>query len=110
MKRFPLAASALVLMALTQSACAQTATVPDPAPAPEEVATPTALDAELFYQLLLGELDAQGSDPAAGYSLILDAARRTNDPALYQRAVDMAFQARSGDGALQAARAWKQAF
>jgi tetratricopeptide (TPR) repeat protein len=108
MKRFPLAASALVLLALTQSACAQTVIAPEPTP--EEVPAPTALDAELFYQLLLGELDAQGSDPAAGYSLILDAARKTNDPALYQRAVDMAFQGRSGDGALQAARAWKQAF
>ena len=52
----------------------------------------------------------RGTEPAAGYSLILDAARKTNDPALYQRAVDIAFQARSGDAALQAARAWKQAF
>ena len=68
------------------------------------------MDAELFYQLLLGELDAGGTEPAAGYSLILDAARKTNDPALYQRAVDIAFQARSGDAALQAARAWKQAY
>ncbi len=54
-------------------------------------------------------LNARGTEPAAGYSLILDAARKTNDPALYQRAVDIAFQARSGDAALQAARAWKQA-
>ncbi|HWI79048.1 MAG TPA: hypothetical protein VNS31_07605, partial [Ramlibacter sp.] len=107
MKRFPFAAGALVLLALAQSAPAQTATTE---PAPEPAPTPTALDAELFYQLLLGELDAQGADPAAGYALILDAARKTNDPALYQRAVDMAFQARSGDGALQAARAWRQAF
>jgi tetratricopeptide (TPR) repeat protein len=107
MKRFPFAAGALVLLALAQSAPAQTAAS---GAAPEEAPKPSALDAELFYQLLLGELDAQGADPAAGYSLILDAARKTNDPALYQRAVDMAFQARSGDGALQAARAWKQAF
>jgi tetratricopeptide (TPR) repeat protein len=107
MKRFPLAAGALLLLALAQSAPAQTVATDS---APEEVPTPSALDAELFYQLLLGELDAQGSDPAAGYSLILDAARKTNDPALYQRAVEMAFQARSGEGALQAARAWKQAF
>ena len=107
MKRFPLAAGALVLLTLAQSAAAQTTTTES---APQEVPTPSALDAELFYQLLLGELDAQGADPAAGYALILDAARKTNDPALYQRAVDMAFQARSGDAALQAARAWKQAF
>jgi tetratricopeptide (TPR) repeat protein len=103
MKRFTLA-GALVLLACTQAALAQ-------APSSSEAEVqPTAMDAELFYQLLLGELDARGSDPAAGYSLILDAARKTNDPALYQRAVDLAFQARSGDGALQAARAWKQAF
>lgn len=106
MKRIPLAAGALMLLALAQAAPAQTSK----GPAPQEAATPTALDAELFYQLLLGELNAQGTEPAAGYSLILDAARKTNDPALYQRAVDMAFQARSGDAALQAARAWKQAY
>ena len=103
MKRFTLA-GALLLLACTQAATAQAAESP-----PADV-QPTALDAELFYQLLLGELDARGTDPAAGYSLILDAARKTNDPALYQRAVDMAFQARSGDAALQAARAWKEAF
>ena len=106
MKRFPLAASAL-LLALAQAANAQS-----PAPQATETETPpapTALDAELFYQLLLGEINAGGSEPAAGYSLILDAARKTNDPALYQRAVELAFQSRSGDAALQAARAWKQA-
>jgi tetratricopeptide (TPR) repeat protein len=106
MKRFPLAAGVLALLALAQAAIAQTVTEP----APEPVAQPTALDAELFYQLLLGELNAGGAEPSVGYSLILDAARKTNDPALYQRAVDVAFQARSGDAALQAARAWKQAF
>ncbi|GAB3770866.1 tetratricopeptide repeat protein [Ramlibacter monticola] len=70
----------------------------------------SGLDAELFYQLLLGELNVRGPEPAAGFALILDAARKTTDPALYQRAVELAFQARSGDAALQAARAWKQAF
>ncbi|HSV34099.1 MAG TPA: tetratricopeptide repeat protein [Ramlibacter sp.] len=99
------------MLALSQTACAQTPPAPrqeaaeKQAPAP----TPTALDAELFYQLLLGELNALGTEASAGYSLILDAARKTNDPALYQRAVEVAFQARSGDAALQAARAWKQA-
>lgn len=69
----------------------------------------SALDGELFYQLLLGELTAQGGEAATGYSLILDAARKTGDPRLYQRAVEIALQARSGESALQAARAWKQA-
>jgi predicted Zn-dependent protease len=95
---------------LAQPACAQTPGNVETQTEADAAAVQTALDAELFYQLLLGELNAQGTEPAAGYSLILDAARRTNDPALYQRAVEVAFQARSGDAALQAARAWKQAF
>jgi predicted Zn-dependent protease len=106
MKRFSLAAGALLLLALAQAACAQLPAAGDP----DGAAATTPLDAELFYQLLLGEINARGVEPAAGYSLILDAARRTNDPALYQRAVEVAFQSRSGDAALQAARAWKQAF
>jgi len=69
----------------------------------------SSLDAPLFYQLLLGELNARGDEPGTGFSLILDAARKSKDGLLYQRAVDIAFQARSGDAALQAARAWKQA-
>lgn len=69
----------------------------------------SGLDAELFYQLLLGELNVRGNEPSAGFALILDAARKTGNPALYQRAVELAFEARSGDAALQAARAWKQA-
>jgi tetratricopeptide (TPR) repeat protein len=100
-----LAPLALLLLALVQAPHAQTT---DGTTAPPE-STPSALDAELFYQLLLGEINAGGTEPGAGYSLILDAARKTNDPALYQRAVDIAFQARSGDAALQAAQAWKQA-
>jgi tetratricopeptide (TPR) repeat protein len=67
------------------------------------------LDADLFYQLLLGELNARGGEPGTAFSLVLDAARKTNDAALYERAVDIAIQARSGDGAQQAARAWTQA-
>ena len=39
------------------------------------------LDGELFYQLLLGEINARGGEPAAGFALILDAARKTNDAA-----------------------------
>jgi tetratricopeptide (TPR) repeat protein len=69
----------------------------------------SALDGELFYQLLVGEITAHEGQPAAGYALILDAARKANDSQLYQRATDIALQSRSGDAALQAATAWKQA-
>ena len=97
--RFPLL---LVLV------CALTAHAQSPK-SKTDVTPGSALDSELFYQLLLGELSTRGGDPGAGYSLILDAARKTTDPKLYQRAVDVALQARSGDSALLAARAWKQA-
>ncbi|MDP1936758.1 MAG: tetratricopeptide repeat protein [Hylemonella sp.] len=69
----------------------------------------SAMDGELFYQLLLGELKAIDAEPGPAFQLILDAARKTNDARLYQRAVAIAFEARSGESALQAARAWKQA-
>lgn len=71
--------------------------------------TNSNLSAPLFYQLLLGELNVSAGDPGAGYSLILDAARKQNDPELFRRAVEIALQARSGDAALSAARAWSQA-
>ncbi len=63
----------------------------------------------MFYQLLLGEVNALGGEPGLGYQLILDAARKTGDPRLYRRATDIALQSRSGESALQAARAWRQA-
>lgn len=69
----------------------------------------SALGSSLFYQLLLGELNATGGDPGEAYALLLDAARQTNDNRLYQRAVDVALQARSGESALMATRAWRQA-
>jgi tetratricopeptide (TPR) repeat protein len=109
MKRFPLAASALAL-------CAACAWLPahaaddDDDDKPKGPPQPTALDARLFYELLVGELSAKGGEANLGIALILDAARKTNDPQLYQRAVEVAFETRSGEAALQAARAWKQAF
>lgn len=103
----------LALWTAAQVAPAQT----PPAPSTQAAASasssspaqPSNLSAELFYQLLLGELSARTEDPGMGFSLVLDAARKTHDPELYQRAIEIAFQARAGESALQAARAWKQA-
>ena len=92
------------------SAWAQTA--PEPPTTPSEAAATSqpssALDGPLFYQLLLSELYVLSGDPGAGYSLTLDAARKQRDAALYRRAVEVALEARSGDAALSAARAWAQ--
>lgn len=95
----------LILLALTGAVVAN-AQVPD-----KKIAEPirSALDRGLFYELLLAELNARGGEHEAAFSLVLDAAHKTNDPRLYQRAVEIALQGRYGISALQAARAWKQA-
>ena len=95
--------SILVLFVFSLTAHAQT-----PGSKVEKPIT-SPLNGELFYQLLLGEINAREGESGAGYSLILDAARKTNDSKLFHRAVEIALQARSGDSALQAAQAWKQA-
>lgn len=69
----------------------------------------SSLNSALFYQILLGEINAREDDPASAYALLLDAARKSNDGGLYQRAVEVALQARSGESALAAARAWRHA-
>nr|WP_295955880.1 tetratricopeptide repeat protein [Rhodoferax sp.] len=83
-----------------------------------ETAAPSALEAapeqsamngELFYIVLLGELNAAGGEPGIAYQLYLEGARKANDPGLYRRAVEIALQSRSGEAALQAARAWSKA-
>jgi tetratricopeptide (TPR) repeat protein len=101
----------LVLMGLAFAAAAQTPAPTAPAAAPpasEPAVANSALNAPLFYQLLLGEINVRAGEPGTGYSLILDAARKQKDPELYRRAVDVALQARSGEAALTAARAWSQ--
>src|ERR1035437_6047197 len=65
----------------------------------------SALDAPLFYEILLGELNARNQEPGAAFSLLLDAAQKTKDPAVFRRAVQVALQARSGESALRAATA-----
>lgn len=68
----------------------------------------SAMDAQLFYQLLIGEIQLRSNDPATGFALLLDAARKTADASLFRRATDIALQARAGDDALNAARTWQQ--
>ena len=82
------------------------------APAQEAPATPianSAMDAPLFYQLLIGELELNSGQPGVAFQVLLDAARRTGDEELFKRVVNVALQARAGDQALTAARAWADA-
>lgn len=77
--------------------------------APVDTAGSSALDSALLYKLMLAEFTARGGDPGSAYALLLDAARKTNDAGLYQRAVDIAVQSHAGESALMAVQAWRQA-
>jgi tetratricopeptide (TPR) repeat protein len=80
-----------------------------PARAADDPPSRTAMDASLFYQLLVGEMELRNGDAGTAYQVILDAARRTRDAALFRRAMDVALQARAGNEALAATRAWRDA-
>jgi len=66
------------------------------------------LDAPLFYQLLIGEIELNRGDAGTGFQVLLDAARKSRDERLFRRATEVALEARAGDQALDAARAWRQ--
>ena len=81
---------------------------PSSSVAPAPIVVNSALDAQVFYEILLAELYARGGENGTGYSIMLDAARRSGDAGLFERAVGLALASRSGDAALQAARTWKR--
>ncbi|MES2184741.1 MAG: tetratricopeptide repeat protein [Pseudomonadota bacterium] len=77
--------------------------------APDNPTESETRNAEMVYEVLLGEISANTGDPGSAFSLLLDSARKSDDERLYRRAAEVALQARAGDSALQAARAWKAA-
>ncbi len=93
----------LASLLLASSAYAQ-----DPPAAPEKIEN-SAMNAPLFQQVLIGEIELREGDLAAAFQLILDAARRTKDEQLFRRATDIALQGRAGDEALVAVKAWRLA-
>ena len=96
---FALAASA----ALAGAALAQAAT---PNPPIEN----SRLDARMFYELLIGEIELNAGDAGAAFQLVLDSARRSKSEQLFRRATEIALKARAGDSALVAAKAWRDAW
>lgn len=87
------------LPALAQDSPAAGSAVPDD----------SGMDGALFYQLLMAEIQLRNGQPAVAYEVVLEAARRLGKDQLFRRAADIALQARSGDRALKAARAWREA-
>lgn len=84
---------------------------PVAAEAPDDAASaPVAnsdLDAQMFFQLLYGELELGTGNAGAAYQVLLDAAHRTKDERLYEQVVEIALKAHAGDQALSAARDWR---
>lgn len=96
---------------LAATAWAQPAPAEAPASGPGAAAPVenSVLDAPLFYQLLIGEMELSQGDAGTSYQVLLDAARKTRDERLFRRATEVALQAQAGEQALDAARAWRQA-
>jgi tetratricopeptide (TPR) repeat protein len=80
---------------------------PAPAAAAKPVAAPQEpLDQELLYDMLLGEIAGQRGRLDVSASAYLDAALKSTDPRVSERAVQIATYAREYDVALKAARHW----
>ena len=77
------------------------------APAAAPNAAKSSIDAQLFFQLLVGEIQWREGERLAAFELILDAARRTKSEQLFLRATEMALQAKAGDQALVAIKSWR---
>ena len=66
------------------------------------------LTGQILYELLLGEIAAQRGSPGLAAQTYLDLAKRTRDPRVARRAVEVANFARMQDLALDAARVWHE--
>ena len=112
-----LAALALALLLPVGAWAQKNAALPPSAPASVPTIAPPAapavensyLDGPLLYQLLLAEFALRESQPGDAVELMLEAARRNKDDALYRRALQIAVEAGAGDKALAITRSWRQA-
>jgi tetratricopeptide (TPR) repeat protein len=101
-KKLALRLLVCVLGALSLAPLAHSATTPSPSRVEN-----SPLDAQLFYQLLIGEIELRTGEASNAFEVLLDAARRSRSEQLFRRAIEVALQARAGDQALTAARAWR---
>jgi len=78
-------------------------------PAQRQVNLPSEpLSEDVLYGLLLGEIAAQRGDAELAAKTYLELAKRTRDPRIARRAVEMAEFARLPGTALEAARIWHE--
>jgi tetratricopeptide (TPR) repeat protein len=111
-----LAPSAALAQADEPAATARNAAKPPTAPAsvptiaeePRPVVANSYLDGPLLYQLLLAEFALRESQPDDAIELMVEAARRTKDDALFRRALQIAVEAGAGEKALTITKSWRQ--
>ena len=66
------------------------------------------LSEPMLYEFLLGEIALQRGDDSLAAQTFLDLAKRTRDPRVARRAVEVANQARMPELALEAAKTWQE--
>ena len=101
LRKFALLASLLLVAALA-SMQAIAAKAPERLPN-EELTEP------ILYELLLGEIAVQRGDSELAAKAYIDLAKRTRDPRIARRAVEIANYARKPELALEAAKLWHEA-
>ena len=94
--------TALLLACALASAQAIAAKAPERLPS-EELTEP------ILYELLVGEIAMQRGNPELAAKTYIDLAKRTRDPRIARRAVEIANYARMPDLALEAAKLWHKA-
>ncbi|MEY2994215.1 MAG: hypothetical protein RL357_1150 [Pseudomonadota bacterium] len=70
----------------------------------------STMDAPLMYRILVGEIAASSGVYDLAFGMMLKGAQTAQEPALYERAAQIALQARSGASALQALDEWQKDF
>lgn len=70
--------------------------------------TDQSLSESMLYEFLLGEIAAQRGDPGLAARTYVELAKRTRDPRVARRAVELASDARQQDLALEAAKLWHE--
>jgi tetratricopeptide (TPR) repeat protein len=90
----------IALFAAVSLAACGTLSQPRPQPSPQE------LSESNLYDLLLGEIALQRDDTALAAQTYIEVARRTLDPRVARRTIEVANFARQPELALEAARIW----
>jgi len=108
----PISRAALALacsLALGSMAHAQAAAPTDADDAAPAVVNNSPLNARMFTQLFVAELEARSGEKGLAFQMMLEAARRSLDETLFRRAVGLASEMGDGPAALSAVQAWRNA-